>query len=95
MGLQQNSGSPNAWDPYTALFLIVSLAQNSKFKTLSESGWTHFELPRSFASGIEMSTFQFAAVSTKRYDEEEGTILMAFVRLWEHLLQSCLCYSPG
>lgn len=91
MGLQQNSDSPKAWGLHTVLFLTVSLAQNSKFKTLFESGWTSFEIPRSFASGIEMSTFQFAAVSTKRDDEEKGTILMAFVRLWEHLLQSQLC----
>lgn len=95
MGLQQNSGSSNAWGLHIVLFLTVSLAQNSKFKTLSESGWTSFEIPRSFASRVEMSAFQRAAISTKRDDEEKGTVLMAFVRLWEHLLQSQLCYSPG
>lgn len=95
MGLQQSSDCPNAWGLHTILFLTVSLAQNSKFKTLSESGWTHFEIPRSFASGVEMNTFQCATVSTKRDDEEKGTTLTAFVRLWEHLLQSRLCYSSG
>lgn len=52
----------------------------------------NFELPRRFAPGAEMGTFQCAAIGSQRDDEEKDTLFRAFVRVWESLLQSQRCY---